>query len=160
MPKVEQLQVLCKKLSIVTNLVQVVHDCSADGLGFAKVYDAQLASMSLPPVIDIAFPLHLQQARHALDITATEQVNRWIARTSSSELKKNGVQDLVEEQSRHYSEQFAALLRQADKTIRMAQLKEFFDISFPYEFEAPTVDVCVLLVFVCLSPLRKTPPNS
>ena len=81
-------------------------------------------------------PQHVLQARHAAEISSTENISRWLARTSSTSLKQNGVADVAAEQSRHWCEKLAQVFRNEIESVRKVQLRELFHVDGTTDLEA------------------------
>ena len=132
MTEVSQLNLLSKKLFVMSAFVEVI---SAHGLGspeFKHIYDLQVSTMALEPVADMALPNFIVWSRRSMDIGESDEISVWTRRTSSAQLKSSGVVNVFDEQVRLWAEKLAAYLREDDCRKR---LQELYAIESEHDLE-------------------------
>ncbi len=131
----ESLQIVHKQLVAMIAIVSVA---ATSGLGseeFKGVYDLQESTLALPPSASLRMPKHVKWHRHQMDIGQTDTSSRWLERTSSTQLRENGVADVLGEQMLLWSERLATNLKLTDKSRMLKLIKEVFSMDLEYELE-------------------------
>ena len=93
--------------------------------------------MQLQPVVEVRLPGFLKWSRHKLDIKSTSDIDRWWGRVSSSELRQNGVTQVVQEQDRLLSFKVAHALKSKTHGEMEGELTTLFSLFRKLDVEAP-----------------------
>ena len=137
MSEVVSLRFSSKHLSLIVALVEVAaaHGTQSE---FSRVYDMQVAQAALAPALQLRIPDNLKWSRHKLDVQATENGDKWLARISSSALQAAGAPTIQLEQARFLSIRLGEMLKCPSNAQCKQTLKTFFGPEREFELE-PTV---------------------
>lgn len=124
-----------KKLGAIVAFVEVVQQYGLDGDEFKHIHDVSITNLQLEPQVVLELPAHLLFARHKMTIRATESVERWLDRISSTAMREAGVVAVKDEQEKLFAERLAAALKQKDTKVMMSSLSGMFSSDNEYDLE-------------------------
>ena len=118
-----------KASTAMVTMIEVVSEKGFDSDEFKKAYDGQTIALSLEPKVEFAWPPHVENARHKMEVQATENVDTWYGRISSAELQRRGSKSPEAEQERLVSERLVRVLKGSDHSEVVKQMAELFSIE-------------------------------
>ena len=146
--EVDELKRLLKKMDFIAESIRTVQQFGLGSEEFKRVYDLLHSTLALSDVT-LPIPKFLQWAREKMDIGISETPARWMEKVSSTQLKANGVSDVLDEQVRLWCEKLASILRTTDKAVLTTQFPQYFSVDCSYDLEEP-VSFFAQSIAVCL----------